>query len=392
MVVMNLGLAFPALIRREAGQTVVRSAAGVSTTGDPDIYYVILDMYVRPDKLKSIFNSDNSDFVQYLEDRGFRVLKQSRSNYPATYFSLSSSLNFTYLDSLAKAQGPASVDAGPMIQMIGNNRVANFLRRRGYRVVTFESGYTGTTLPDADARYSPLWQLSEFQDLLLNTTMLAWLSQITERGIDDAMHARLIRYALKMLPVVRQAQRPSFVFAHIVCPHPPFVFDAQGACPRSGVHYYSGQVHTDSAGRRGSRGKGSLQAWFAAHYPEQVQYLDQLVEETVRRILADSLRPTIVILQGDHGPPFDPVHFTNLNAIRIPPSVVRHPDAPALYDTLTPVNSFRVLLSQVFDTSMALLPDRSYAVDARYPYDFHLVERPEEPVPKFKPRTGERHQ
>ena len=42
------------------------------------------------------------------------------------------------------------------------------------------------------------------------------------------------------------------------------------------------------------------------------------------------------------------------------------------------MNTFRVLLSQLLDTSLALLPDRSYAAGIARPYDFRLVEQPEE--------------
>jgi hypothetical protein len=48
------------------------------------------------------------------------------------------------------------------------------------------------------------------------------------------------------------------------------------------------------------------------------------------------------------------------------------------------VNTFRVLLSQFSDTSLALLPDRSYSANVARPYDFRLVERPEESVPALE--------
>ena len=47
----------------------------------PDIYYIILDGYVRDDVLKDLFAYDNSGLIEYLRGRGFFVAEQSRSNY-----------------------------------------------------------------------------------------------------------------------------------------------------------------------------------------------------------------------------------------------------------------------------------------------------------------------
>jgi hypothetical protein len=264
--------------------------------------------------------------------------------------------------------------------MIGESRLADFLTRQGYRLVTFASGYTGTELKNADVRLAPLWQLSEFQDMLLGTTMLAGLSEIVANGLQNGMHAALIRYTLRTIPHASQGHGPAFVFAHVVCPHTPFVFDAQGSRPKT-VQYL--QLNSNAAKPAGNR--GHLREWYVANYGPQVQYLDVLVSETVERILADSTREAVVILQGDHGPHHRPEEFGILNAICVPPAVVRNPQAPALYDSITPVNTFRVLLSQLFDTSMALLPDRSYSSSPEHPYDLHLVARPDESGPQSEP-------
>jgi hypothetical protein len=45
-------------------------------------------------------------------------------------------------------------------------------------------------------------------------------------------------------------------------------------------------------------------------------------------------------------------------------------DRRALYDTITPVNSFRVLLTRLFGAKYARLPDRSFYSTASHPFDF----------------------
>jgi hypothetical protein len=379
LVVMNLAAALPGLVRTGRGREAVSVTATGPVAGEPDIYYIILDEYTRSDYLKSVYHTDNSAFLLGLERDGFMVAGHGRPNYGVTYFSLASSLNFTYLDSLARAEGPNSLNDAPLISMIEHNRLADFLRRRGYHIVTFASGYTGTELADAELRLGPFWQPSEFQNMLFGTTMLAGVLELASSRFDSEMHARLIRYTLATIPRAGKGRHPAFVFAHVVCPHLPFVFDARGARPKF-VHYDAINPNADVATVNGKelRGGKEVREWYEANYGPQVQYLDVLVREMVDRILADSAHPAVIILQGDHGPHFEPEHFTILNAIRVPPAVVRHPEAAALYDSITPVNTFRVLLSRLFDTTMSLLPDRSYTSPSDRPYDFRLVEQPKE--------------
>ncbi len=173
VLVVNLVTGVQAFTHRPPRiQRASRRAAEATGKDYPDIHYIITDAYTRSDVLKSRCHTDNSAFLEELSRLGFFIADRARSNYVVTYLSLASSLNFTYLDSLAGALGPESDDYGPLIQMIQNNRLVDFLRRRGYTIVSFASGYVGTSLAGADVRFAPRWSLSEFQTLLVNTTLL----------------------------------------------------------------------------------------------------------------------------------------------------------------------------------------------------------------------------
>ena len=63
----------------------------------PDIYYIIFDRYPRADSLKDFYDFDNSEFISYLETKGFYVASESNANYLKTAHSLASSLNVDYL-------------------------------------------------------------------------------------------------------------------------------------------------------------------------------------------------------------------------------------------------------------------------------------------------------
>jgi hypothetical protein len=64
-------------------------------------------------------------------------------------------------------------------------------------------------------------------------------------------------------------------------------------------------------------------------------------------------------------------------AVYLPPANARPQPPGELYDSISPVNTFRVVLSRYFDTTMALLPDRSYFSMSNHPYHLYDVDRPE---------------
>jgi hypothetical protein len=93
-------------------------------------------------------------------------------------------------------------------------------------------------------------------------------------------------------------------------------------------------------------------------------------------LLAASKKPPIIILQSDHGPsslidtenPDKSNHFERmsiLNAYHFP-----GPNPPAVYDSISPVNTFRLIFNRYFETQYPLLPDRSYYSRWSAPYEF----------------------
>lgn len=362
--------------------SATHQAAGAERTASairdyPDIYYIILDAYARSDILKANYGVDNSAFLDFLRARGFDVINRAQSNYAQTYLSLASSLNFEYLDSLAAAMGPRSADHAPLIQMMGHSRVAEFLKTRGYTVVSFASGYTGTDLADADIHRAARSSLSEFQNVLISTTLLPVILDLVAKRSEDEQHRARVRYALREIPRAAEGRHPAFVFAHIVSPHTPFVFDAQGEMPKIPPY-----LRIDQTGTMQTISRTVVRKWYQENYGPQVTYLNTLIESMVREILARSATPPIIVLQGDHGPGailnWDEPGRGQLQERHSMLNAVFTPRGTAwFYDSITPVNTFRILLSQFLDTSLALLPDRSYFSTLGHPYELYDIRRPE---------------
>jgi hypothetical protein len=73
-------------ISHSSASTTKPSNALVSqgTKAQPDIYYIILDMYGRSDTIENEYGYDNSAFLETLRKQGFYVAACSTSNYTLT--------------------------------------------------------------------------------------------------------------------------------------------------------------------------------------------------------------------------------------------------------------------------------------------------------------------
>jgi hypothetical protein len=81
------------------------------------------------------------------------------------------------------------------------------------------------------------------------------------------------------------------------------------------------------------------------------------------------------VIQGDHGPGSRlDWEVPERSDLRERMGILNAYYAPlaerALYPSITPVNSFRVVLNQYFGFDLPLLPDRSYLSSWRAPYRF----------------------
>jgi len=336
----------------------------------PDIYYIILDGYARADILEELYDYDNSEFLEFLDQRGFFVADKSQSNYAHTALSLASSLNLSYLDDVASRVEPESGDRQPLQRMIKNSTVVQFLKQHGYLTVAFPTGYPPTALDNADVYMGlgPSWNPLEI--LLLSNTPIPWLVANQSQLNSYTPHILRLQYTLEHLADAAQLQPPHFVFAHVLAPHPPFVFDDRGnEIPQNreftledGNYFYE---------------MGGTKEEYVAGYTDQLTFVnDQLMATLPNLLSSQSSRPAIVILQSDHGPGLlldwdhaEKTYFRErlaiLNAIYLPGG-----DSAGFYNEMTPVNTFRLIFNRYFGTELELLEDESYFSLWERPYDF----------------------
>jgi len=135
---------------------------------------------------------------------------------------------------------------------------------------------------------------------------------------------------LKKLPEMKGAK---YVFAHICCPHAPFVFGPEGE--RVGAenfyNYADRQVYLD-----------------------QYIFITKEIESVISVLLEKSKAPPIIILQSDHGPKTcdDDNVLRIFNAYFLPGNGNEY-----LYSSISPVNTYRLIFNNYFKANFELLEE-----------------------------------
>ena len=333
------------------------------TTALPDIYYIILDMNTNENVMSQLIDYDDSGFTKALEEKGFYVSSCSQSNYNSTRQSLTSSLNLDYLHNLDISAGESG-----MYPLLQQSRVRRMLEDIGYTTYAFKTGYSFLDLKTADHYSDPTRGalnlltypgISTFESLILSVSAGQVLYENRDSlstGMQTLIDAPYMQRRTEIfnvmdsLPEIAKEEGAKFIYAHMLAPHDPFVFDENG----------------DPAFRRfpftenGDPEFGAGYGWdaYKKGYADEVTYLHGAIDAMIDQILANSETPPIIILQGDHGIPYTMqfnAEFQILNAYYFPGM-----DSANLYDTISPVNSFRLLFNDYFGTDFSLLEDKSY--------------------------------
>jgi len=326
-----------------------------SLSDTPDIYYIILDAYASSQTLQSLFDYDNSEFTDYLKGKGFYIAEKSLSNYDRTPRSIPSSLNMKYLDPDIIEDG--NVRPEKIIPMVRNNEVLRFLTSKGYTTINVGHWWEPTSYNEyADINFEGGRYGKEFLTLLVRTTVLAPFLQ-SFLASDARTEVLNILDILENTP--ENIDSPKFVFAHILSPHSPYVFgkDGEEVAPVDTTN----SIEINRA------------------YLNQLIFISKKIEKTVDVLLRKSKTPPIIIIQSDHGVggigfvemtddirKFNVEDFEHLQqqaTLRNFSSYYLPGDGKSiLYESITPVNSFRKIFNHYFEAQYEILPDRAHIV------------------------------
>jgi len=322
-----------------ADSTEQAAASPTELSALPDIYFIILDEYAHPDTMREWYDYDNSEFINSLEDKGFFIAYGSKTRTSDTSLAIAQVLNMKYQDDELRSD--------TAYRMLAYSKVADFLKTQSYQYIAFGDwcaiGRWDSYMEDYADLYFNYYKesatqwVSEFQDILWNTTMLKpFYLYLTGLQQEDAWRRQTL-YTLEHLKTLPEVEGPKFVFAHLECPHAHYVFDADGG-------------HVDPLNWQNYEDK--------QFYRGQYIFISREIGKVVDALLEKSEIPPIIILQSDHGQ--RPSHHgivigpdewrKILNAMYLPVM-----DYSELSVSISPVNTFRLIFNHYFGADYPLL-------------------------------------
>ena len=346
-------------LKSELGDETVPDPGNVLVGNQPNIYYIVLDGYAQDDVLNDLYDFDNTAFINELASKGFIIPADNHSNYPKTLLSIPSTLNMDYIPNIA----PELRDSNQWWRMtayIEDSKVQEILKSKGYQTISISVNWELTDNQRSDIHYQPRSVvLNGFEHFIFALTPLQIFKPLLSKVVflsSYESHRELVLYNFNVLSQIPYLGNGYFVYSHIISPHPPFVFEKNGL-PIDPNHSFG---FFDANEYYGTKKQ------YRDSYVEQVQFVNQKIMDTVDTILANSTVPPIIILQADHGPgmltDFRSSKDTCLQERFSPFAAYYLPDLDksVIPADITPVNLFRVVLNQYFDTDFEMLSNYYY--------------------------------
>jgi hypothetical protein len=320
----------------------------------PDIFYIIFDEYASSLSLKQYLNYDNSKFDSALTKNNFYISARSKSNYNSTPFSIAATFSLDYFNQPLEKK---KILHKELLQAQLTLKQAIFpvlLKDKGYSIKNYGlSDINGKPSPEeplfnpdiTDILYKEtFWGRVKYEILWHIQNRIPSLFGPHEEAIKSQKVLRRNRNNYKNLlkELSIQTDQPRFVFGHIMMPH--------------------GRYHLNKKGQKRSlRASDDNPGISDSLYLDQLIYTNTWIDALAITANRPFSRPRVVIIQGDHGRrdimPYHPSEkrqkqFMNLNCFYFSDK-----NYEILYDSISSVNTFRVVLNKYFGGGMPLLKD-----------------------------------
>tara|TARA_Y100000590_G_scaffold290537_1_gene327042 strand:- start:1384 stop:2922 length:1539 start_codon:yes stop_codon:yes gene_type:complete len=325
----------------------------------PDIYYIVLDAYTGQESLEKNFGFNNDKFYNFLTENGFYIAKNSHSNYQHSYQSITSSLMMDYINEIDEFDLQKRTDLA--YQISDENNLMKKFKSKGYVIVNINSAW-GMTRSFSVADLNLCTDKtgitsSELFSMTINKTIL---QPIFVRLFEDDRRELVLCHFETIQNANKITSEPMFLFSHITIPHAPYVFGPNGE-----------EIVPESL-QLGYEDDPDLEGYIG-----QLQFTNKMIKQTIEKILLEYDEPPIIVIHSDHGSgEFQKdiykqtdesmqERFSNLVTILVPDAKNN-----IFYDTITPVNIFRIILNEKFEEEFSILEDRMYSYDYEPPWKF----------------------
>jgi len=347
----------------QAGSENPNSASPAPKTVQPsaetahNVYWLLLDGYVRGDSLATYFDHDNEPFLNSLEERGFAVAHASYSNFDNTTNSLSTtlSMDFVYLPGQEKPQARTYTTI-----LSGFNNVVRRFHDLDYRYI--HAPYAGSSktqcsgIEDRCVRANRT-DRTPLSDVQLSLMQLTPLYRVVRKIFPNTFTYDHLFMEDLGPELASRTLAPFFMFVHILAPHAPPRYTAE--CERLGDIAPTINV-----------GEG---VYDTSQFRTDTRCLNDSTITTIDSILENDRSNPIIIIQGDHGFSFrmpdekeaewnvasdlslQKRRLAILNTLRLPESC-----RDLFYPEISPVNTFRLVFACLEGRAPDFVPDRHF--------------------------------
>jgi hypothetical protein len=240
----------------------------------PNLYYIVLDEYSNFDFMKKYYGYDNKKFDEFLQNNLFNISYDSKNESFGTHITTTNTLNLEY-------KFGNTADMPTVLEYRKEPKLLAIMDQNGYKISIASQNYPlywknelfDFSNPFGEKKFNS--ETNEFFKLLLNRTALYTLNAKQESFVQKKMTKSIFQF-LNLEAV--KSDKGRFVYAHILTPHTPFVFDEKG----------------------GNVPVSELYNWRDKKY-----YLNQYIYATnqimiVLKNIVDSDPNSIIIVQSDH--------------------------------------------------------------------------------------------
>lgn len=335
-------------------QNIYEKNENLSIDKLPDVYYIIPDAYAGSKALKKVFNYDNSDFQNFLYEKGFNISEESYSNYMATRFSIPSTLNMKYLNYIYNDTKSVNFMDRELYKVSHNPEVISKFKSLGYNTYVIESGVLSWDTPtsnikNADYRLCNTTNIlgTEFMSILIQTTVI---NPVQAKLFAKDHRDKILCGFSELNKLSENSDSPKFVLVHIMAPHPPYVFGSNG----------------EELNPKNLKQNDIENNYDGDFYLGQLEFVNLMMKESINKILSTKNSP-IIIIESDHGLKekyFEDEksvflgHFNNFKAYYFP-NIGKNPE----FEESMPVNSFRILFNIYFNEDYEILENKIYTLE-----------------------------
>jgi hypothetical protein len=310
----------------------------------PDVHFIILDGFAGRDQLTGDLNFTDSGFFSSLREQGFNVIDHSRSNYTVTALSVASILNMEY--HTIETKNITDDVLNYCYRKISQNKVTAGFKNQGYRFVNnsiFDVGeqpslsvktflISGADLIASQTLYGRL-KRDLYQNFIWQYFPGSGMAKqlvFADKKNNDLLFERLKR-------IVREDTMPVFSYTHLMMPHFPYYYKADGSL----------NSMEDLDPRNLSR---------TDLYLGYLKYTGNKITGLTSEIIRYGKKNKVIIVLSDHGYTHSDKKQFHSSTIA---AIYRTDRNYGMYnDSVSNVNQFRILFNSLFHQNNALLPHK----------------------------------